>query len=146
MGEDNNQSPRIVLKSLNIFNQKVYPNDKTKILTTNLAYTSKISLSYKYPVFSIDYVGFDYIASNKLKFAYILEGFNNDWIYEQNRTRASYSNLKSGTYTFKVKAQNNNGIWSEKPKVLTIEVIPAHVIPSFKPAEEYVAQVKEKVK
>ena len=125
LGNDNYQSPRIVLKSLNIFNQKVYPNDQTKLLDTNLAYTSKIRITYKYPVFSIDYVGFDYIASNKLKYAYILEGFNDDWVYEQNRTRASYSNLKPGTYTFKVKAQNNNGIWSEKPAILTIEVIPA---------------------
>jgi len=125
LGFDNVQSPRIVLKSLNIFNQKVYPNDQTKLLNTNLAYTSKIRLGYKYPVFSIDYVGFDYIASNKLKYAYILEGFNDDWVYEQNRTRASYSNLKPGIYTFKVKAQNNNGIWSENPAILTIEIIPA---------------------
>ena len=125
IGPDNKQSPKIVLRSLNVFNQKVFPNERTGLLNTNLAYTSKIRLNYKYPVFSIDYVGFDYIASNKLKYAYILEGFNTDWVYEQNRTRASYSNLKPGTYIFKVKAQNNNGIWSEKPAELTIEVFPA---------------------
>lgn len=125
LGTDNKQSPKIVLKSLNVFNQKVFPNDQSGLLNTNLAYTSKIRLNYKYPLFSIDYIGFDYIASNKLKYAYMLEGFNEDWVYEQNSTRASYSNLKSGTYTFKVKAQNNNGIWSDKPAVLTIEVIPA---------------------
>lgn len=125
LGNDNKQSPKIVLKSFNIFNQKVFPNDRSGLLKTNLAYTSKIRLNYKYPVFSIDYVGFDYITSNKLKYAYKLEGFNEDWVYEQNRTRASYSNLKPGTYTFKVKAQNNNGIWSDQPAILIIEVIPA---------------------
>ena len=125
LGDENKQSPKIVLKSLNISNQKVYPGDETELLETNLAYTHKIRLSHKYPVFSIDFVGFDYIASNKLKYAYMLEGFNDDWVYEQNRTRASFSNLAPGTYTFKVKAQNNNGIWSEKPAVLTIEIIAA---------------------
>lgn len=125
LGDEPAQSPKIVLKSLNISNQKVYPGDDTELLKTNLAYTRKIRLNHKYPVFSIDFVGFDYIASNKLKYAYLLEGFNEDWVYEQNRTRASFSNLAPGTYTFKVKAQNNNGIWSEKPAVLTIEIIAA---------------------
>ena len=125
LGDELAKSPKIVLKSLNISNQKVYPGDDTELLETNLAYTRKIRLNYKYPVFSIDFVGFDYIASNKLKYAYILEGFNDDWVYEQNRTRASFSNLAPGTYTFKVKAQNNNGIWSETPAVLTIEIIAA---------------------
>ena len=125
LGAEPSKSPRIVLKSLNISNQKVYPGDETKLLETNLAYTSKIRLNHKYPVFSIDFVGFDYIASNKLKYAYMLEGFNDDWVYEQNRTRASFSNLEPGTYTFKVKAQNNNGTWSEQPAVLTIEIVAA---------------------
>jgi signal transduction histidine kinase/ligand-binding sensor domain-containing protein/DNA-binding response OmpR family regulator len=125
LGDEPAQSPKIVLKSLNISNQKVYPGDDTELLETNLAYTRKIRLNHKYPVFSIDFVGFDYIASNKLKYAYILEGFNKDWVYEQNRTRASFSNLAPGTYTFKVKAQNNNGIWSEQPAILTIEIVAA---------------------
>lgn len=125
LGPDNKQSPKIVLKSLNIFNKKVFPDDQSGLLYTNLAYTNKIRLNHKSSVFSIDFVGFDYIASDKLKYAYILEGFNDDWVYEQNRTRASYSNIEPGTYTFKVKAQNNSGIWSEKPAVLTIEIIPA---------------------
>jgi signal transduction histidine kinase/DNA-binding response OmpR family regulator len=125
LGDEPAKSPKIVLKSLNISNQKVYPGDDTELLETNLAYTRKIRLNHKYPVFSIDFVGFDYIASNRLKYAYMLEGFNEDWVYEQNRTRASFSNLASGTYTFIVKAQNNNGIWSEQPAILTIEIVAA---------------------
>jgi len=125
LGDGNKQSPKIVLKSLNISNQKVFPGDNSELLKTNLAYTHKIRLNHKYPVFSIDFVGFDYIASNKLKYAYILEGFNENWVYEQNRTRASFSNLEPGTYTFKAKAQNNNGIWSEHPAILIIEIVAA---------------------
>jgi len=125
LGNENKQSPKIVLKSLNISNQKVYPGDETGLLETNLAYTGKVRLNHKYTVFSIDFVGFDYIASNKLKYAYMLEGFNDDWVYEQNRTRASFSNLEPGTYTFRVKAQNNNGLWSVQPATLTIEIVAA---------------------
>ncbi|HEY2726233.1 MAG TPA: triple tyrosine motif-containing protein, partial [Parafilimonas sp.] len=58
------------------------------------------------------------------KYAYKLEGLDKDWINTSNRTVANYSNLSPGTYTFKVKAANNNGSWNNTGASLTIIISP----------------------
>jgi signal transduction histidine kinase len=61
----------------------------------------------------------------KNRYAYMLEGFDTDWIGADalNRT-ATYTNLDPGAYTFKVKASNNDGIWNETPAMIRIRILP----------------------
>jgi signal transduction histidine kinase/DNA-binding response OmpR family regulator len=123
-GDEKEDVPQIIFESLKVSNNEVKAGDKTKILTQAINKTQKISLNHHYPAFSIEYKGFDYIAANNLKYAYKLEGYDQDWNYVDNRTFAGYSNLNPDDYTFRVKVQNNNGVWSE-PAVLKIEIKPA---------------------
>jgi signal transduction histidine kinase/DNA-binding response OmpR family regulator/ligand-binding sensor domain-containing protein len=125
LGLEKTKAPKVVLEKLKVSNREVRPDDDTKILDKNLALTSRIKLTHHYPNFSIEFKGFDYVAAKELEYAYILEGFNSDWNYVDNRNFASYANLKSGTYVFKVKVKNNSGTWSEEPAMLTIEIKPA---------------------
>ena len=122
---DKTQAPKIVLETLKVMNTVVKPDDGTKILTKNLALTSGIILNHHYPSFSIEFKAFDYIASNGIKYAYMLKGLSNEWNYVENRTYASFQNLSPGEYQFIVKAQNNNGTWSEEPAILNIKIKPA---------------------
>jgi signal transduction histidine kinase/DNA-binding response OmpR family regulator/ligand-binding sensor domain-containing protein len=120
------QAPLVILEKIKVSNRNVVPDDDTKILTKNLALTSGITLSHHYPDFSIEFRGLDYVVAKNLKYAYRLEGSNNEeWNYVDQRTFASYQNLKPGDYIFQVKAQNNNGTWSEKPTTLAIKIKPA---------------------
>lgn len=125
LGLEKAKPPKIVFEKLKVSNQEVKPDDNTKILNKNLALTSEIRLTHHHSNFSIEFKGFDYVAAKDLKYAYILEGFNNDWNYIENRTFASFNNLRPGDYVFKVKAKNNNGVWSKQPAVLNIKIIPA---------------------
>ncbi len=110
---DHNISPEIILKSLNIATKKIVPGDETGILSQVLNNTREITLTHKQKVFSIEYHAFDYIAANKLKYAYMLEGFDKEWNYVGDRNYANYTNIRAGSYTFMVKAQNNIGEWSD---------------------------------
>jgi len=118
-------APRIVLQTLRVSNKPVIPDDETGILKKSLDFTDRIVLSSKFPVFSIEYIAFDFISANNLRYAYMLDGFEDTWNLVDNRTFANYSNLKPGEYVFKVKAQNNNGIWSEELASLDIRIKPA---------------------
>ena len=51
-------------------------------------------------------------------------GFDPDWIYSGNRRTATYTNLNPGTYTFRVKGSNNDGVWNEEGKSLQIIILP----------------------
>ena len=50
----------------------------------------------------------------KVKYQYILEGNDEQWSAVTLRTEAVYGNLAAGTYTFKVKAMNADGFWSDE--------------------------------
>lgn len=70
------------------------------------------------------FVALSYCSPEKNQYAYMLEGYDKDWNYVGNQTRATYTNLPAGTYTFRVKATNNDGIWSENEATISIVVPP----------------------
>ena len=51
-----------------------------------------------------------------------MEGFDKDWIYPEHRRFISYTNLDPGTYLFKLKATNSDGVWSDNFKSMSITI------------------------
>jgi signal transduction histidine kinase/ligand-binding sensor domain-containing protein len=81
-----------------------------------LPYTSsnkKIKLPYWQNNVSFDYAGISFEDEDAVRYQYMLEGLEKDWNSITNRRYTNYSNLSPGVYTFKVKAQNGNGQWSD---------------------------------
>ena len=70
------------------------------------------------------FVALSYCSPEKNQYAYMLEGYDKDWNYVGNQTRATYTSLPAGTYTFRVKATNNDGIWSDHEATISIVVPP----------------------
>jgi signal transduction histidine kinase len=54
----------------------------------------------------------------------MMEGFEEDWNYVGNERKATYTNLSPGSYVFKVKASNNDGIWNDKGRSIKIIITP----------------------
>ena len=54
----------------------------------------------------------------------MLEGFDPEWNYVGDQRFATFTNLDPGTYTFRVKSSNNDGIWNEEGTSLVIHVLP----------------------
>ena len=73
---------------------------------------SLISLSPGTEKLEFKYTGLSYVAPEKVKFVYMLEGFDKDWVDARSHREAAYTNLSSGHYTFRVKACNDDGVWS----------------------------------
>ena len=51
-------------------------------------------------------------SSSKLRFRYMLEGLDDEWVYAGNVREATYSNVPSGDYRFRV-STTANGEWTE---------------------------------
>ncbi len=49
-----------------------------------------------------------------MKFKYILEGYDQDWVDAGTRRAAFYTNLPAGNYVFSVIAANNDGVWNKQ--------------------------------
>ncbi len=86
--------------------------------------TESIALDYEKNIFSIDFSSMDFHAPDKNEYMYMLEGFNKDWVYASTKRSVTYTNLSAGTYFLKVKATNSDKIWSEKPHLLKITILP----------------------
>ncbi len=63
--------------------------------------------------FDFYYTAPSFIAPEKIRFRYKLEGFDHDWIESGTRRIAYYTNLRPGNYRFQVIACNNDGVWNQ---------------------------------
>ena len=85
-----------------------------------------LKLSYSENNIKIHFISNNYINPSKCKYAYMLEGVDNDWVYTTaDKKWAEYLSLPSGKYTFKVKASNEDGIWMTNHTNFYFEVKPS---------------------
>jgi signal transduction histidine kinase len=75
---------------------------------------------------TIDYTALSFVAPEKVRFRYKLEGQDPDWKEVVNEREAQYSNLAPGNYRFRVSACNNNGVWNEAGTFLDFSIAPAY--------------------
>ncbi len=71
-----------------------------------------VELGYESNDFILDYAVLNYSKSSKNQYAYMLEGYDDQWIYPSDYRSARYTNVPPGRYEFKVRGSNNDGIWN----------------------------------
>ena len=125
--QPNEHLPPVYITGLRINNQPVRIGEKIggeTILQKTIRMTDKIVLGYQYNMITFEYVGLNYIKSEKNRYACMLEGFQNDWIDMGEKREITFTNLKPGEYTFHVKACNNDGIWNETGASIGLTIRP----------------------
>ena len=99
-----NYKPNLVFEEFKLSNKVVKPSEKP--LDKHINETQKIVLKSNENSIEIKFTGIQHATSNKMKYSWILEGFENDWSKPSANNFATYTNLESGKYTFKVIAIN----------------------------------------
>ena len=87
--------------------------------------TEGFEISWKDDVVAFEFAVMDYAAPELNRFAYKLEGFDEDWIDLGNRNRITYTDLDDGNYLLRVKAANSEGVWNEAGFAVPIRVTAA---------------------
>jgi diguanylate cyclase (GGDEF)-like protein len=114
--------PAAVITDFQLFYESVAVG--SELLPLPMEKTSKISLNYDQSVFTFKFAALSYQLSSKNLFQYKMEGFDKDWSPARQINQATYTNLSPGTYTFKVRASNNDGAWGETPAQVQIVINP----------------------
>ncbi len=70
----------------------------------------------------INYTGLSLLKSEQVKFKYMLEGLDTEWVDVGTRRVAYFPYLPPGNYTFRVIAANSDGVWNEEGAALEIFV------------------------
>ncbi|HEY6435018.1 MAG TPA: triple tyrosine motif-containing protein, partial [Ignavibacteriaceae bacterium] len=113
--------PTIVITDFQIFNQPVKIGINS-ILKQSILDTKEIELAYSQNVFSFQFSALDYNSPQSIHYAYMMEGFDKDWIYPEQRRFITYTNLDPGSYIFKVKSTNSDGVWNENYKSISVTI------------------------
>ena len=79
-------------------------------------------LKRKQSTFQFDFVSLSYVSPQDNLYAYKLEGFDDGWITVQGYPHAHYMNIPSGTYTFRVKGANSDGVWNDESAEMKLVV------------------------
>lgn len=125
--EKNQTPPKAAIVDFRLFNQSVgigkLENERI-ILSKNITQTKRINLTHRDNVISFEFLGLFSNEPQKLKYAYKLEGFHEDWIYTNASERiAHFTNLPYKTFQLKVKVANSDEVWGETA-VLTLSIAP----------------------
>ncbi|MEL7065265.1 MAG: histidine kinase dimerization/phospho-acceptor domain-containing protein, partial [Bacteroidota bacterium] len=94
------------------------------ILEEPLNQVATIRISHHRKFLRIGFSVLNYQFPKNSQVAYKLEGLEEHWNYGVFQRFATYTNLKPGSYTFKVKAANHEGVWNDIPRELKIVVLP----------------------
>lgn len=91
----------------------------------NFSSDKKIELPYNKNNIVVNFSSLDLTSPSKNKYAYMLEGLNEYWVYTDASNRnANYNDLPPGDYVFKVKSSNSDGIWNENPTEIKFAIMP----------------------
>ncbi|HEX8021307.1 hybrid sensor histidine kinase/response regulator transcription factor [Mucilaginibacter sp.] len=118
----NKNIPAVQLTSLKVDNKPVVPGEGS-VLQENLQVARSIQLAFGQN-FAISFSALNYTLPNQNRYAYRLKGFENSWNNVGNITTANYTNIDPGTYTFEVRAANNNGVWNNEGARITVIIRP----------------------
>ena len=113
----NSEPPPIVFKNITV-------GGKELNFEKNINYLDGITLDYKRNFFTFSFAALNYSNPEKNKYAYKLEGLQDDWVMNENNNEAVFTNVPEGNYLLKIKAANNDGVWNEEGVSIKIKILP----------------------
>jgi len=116
-------APRVLLDGIRV-NDKPLEDDTSYISGRDKEKVTGITVPYSQSALSLDFLAPSLAGSDKIKYAYWLEGWDKHWNYISNARSVNYSRLAAGSYDFKVKVSGPDGKWSEETQLLRIIVLP----------------------
>jgi len=127
--KENTYTPSIVITDFQLNNISVpvgYDSSLNRsILNYSITETKELELNYDDKVMSFEFASLDFHIPEKNLYAYILEGFEDNWTYaDASRRYATFTNLDPGEYIFRVKGSNNDGYWNDTGASIKIIILP----------------------
>jgi signal transduction histidine kinase/ligand-binding sensor domain-containing protein len=114
--------PQVIITGIKLFNKPVPVGSDTP-LPKPLSEISEITLNHDQNEVTFEFVALHFANSAKNTYAYILGGYDHDWVQAGTQRSATYTNLAPGTYEFRVKAANADGVWNDEGASITLTVL-----------------------
>lgn len=115
--------PSVVITAMTINDSSYYAPDG-KLFKKSVAFTDEISLNYNQKDLGFEFVALHYLRSEDNLYSWKLENYDKEWTPASKERKVKYTNLSPGTYLFRVKGSNADGIWNEDGASMAITIAP----------------------
>ncbi len=115
--KENQKVPPLAFTSFQVSN-KPFPLD------SSITEKKHLMLRYNQNYFSFEFAALDYVDTERNQYAYKLEGVDEEWVQSGNRRFVNYTGISPGSYIFKVRGSNNDGLWNEQGISMAIIILP----------------------
>ncbi len=123
--KSNPNAPKLYISGLFVQNDSLQWVSDTSVNIYSDAPLGKTELDHKQRNIKFSFTGISTRNPEKVMYSYRLLPYENRWSLPSLVRSASYSNLPPGNYIFEVKAANADGVWTERPVFLQLNIIPA---------------------
>jgi signal transduction histidine kinase/ligand-binding sensor domain-containing protein/DNA-binding response OmpR family regulator len=120
---DHTEQPSVFITGIHINSQSTTENNDL-VIDEHSARFRSWELPYNKAALAVDFVGLTYTGSDKIQYAYQLEGWDKSWNYVNGARTANYSRLEEGNYRFLLKVSDASGKWGREKAMLQIRVLP----------------------
>jgi diguanylate cyclase (GGDEF)-like protein len=83
-----------------------------------------VDLGFRDDVVTFEFSALDFTAPSENRYAYMLEGFDDEWIDLGTVRRVTFTDLDGGDYVLRVRGANNEGVWNEAGLAFNLTVAP----------------------
>ncbi|UCH94849.1 MAG: GGDEF domain-containing protein [Candidatus Aminicenantes bacterium] len=114
---DNAHIPPVVITNFKLLTNRDFKLEKS------ILKTKEIRLSYR-DTFSFEFAALNYTAPAKNRYAYKIEGLDEEWIPLDHKRDIIFTPLPPREYVFRVRGSNNDGLWNEEGVSIKLIISP----------------------
>lgn len=120
---DSKSLPFVHINDVKIFFERPKWNKLTKDSLNDFGFPDYVSVKYNQNHFTFYFTGISHTQPQKIRYKFMLEGYDQNWSNPNETRYITYTNLQPGLYKFKVMAQNANGLWSKQPATFEFFIV-----------------------
>ena len=111
--------PTVLITGFQVFDRRID-------LDSAVAASGVLHLTFSQNYFSVEAASLDFAHPESNRYAFLLEGFDEEWRNAGTRRYAAYTNLAHGEYTLRVRGTNRDGVWSSREAALRLNISPPY--------------------
>lgn len=116
--------PAMVVTGVRILHTPVSPRTSDGRLSAPFPEARHMTLYHSDNVFTIEFAALDFSHPAAQRFEYRLDGVDTCWVSCGSQRSVSFMNVAPGTYTFRLRGANSDGVWNRRGVAVAITIIP----------------------
>ncbi|MBL7950793.1 MAG: response regulator [Flavobacteriales bacterium] len=122
--EDDSSASAIRITGIKLINKAVDHRAVGSPLNAPAYLSDGMTIPHSTNMVTFEFASMEFSAPNEHRYQYMMEGFDTDWIMAGTDRSAVYTNLDPGSYTFRVRGDNRDGIWDGRGTSFLLTVLP----------------------